>query len=102
MNLMGMMKQAKEIQAKISKLKEDLGTRTIEASSGGGVVKVTADGHNRILRVEISSDLIKSGDKSMIEDLVLTAVNQAVSQAQELAAKEMEKVTGGMMPPGLL
>ncbi len=101
MDMMGMMKQARELQAKMAKLKDELGAKTVEATSGGGAVKVVANGQNQVVKVTIDPALLKDADAGMLEDLVLTAVNQALNQAQELAAKEMTRLTGGMLPPGL-
>ena len=101
MNLSGMMKQAKDMQAKMAKLKEELASKTIEASSGGGAVRIVVNGHNELLKITIAPELLKEGEASMLEDLILTAVNQALAQSQELAAQEMTKITGGLIPPGL-
>ena len=78
MNLMSMMKQAKEMQAKIKKLQDELAQRTVESSSGGGAIKVTVNGQMQVVKVSLDPELLKAGDASMLEDLILTAVNQAI------------------------
>lgn len=102
MNIGGMgnmLKQAQQLQAKMAKLKEELGQRECEASVGGGVVTVSASCDFQIKKVTIKPELIQSGDTAMIEDLVQGACNQALSKAQELASAEMSKLTGGFKLP---
>ena len=102
MNIGGMgnmLKQAQQLQAKMAKLKEELGTRECEASVGGGAVTVSASCDFQIKKVSIKPELIQSGDAAMIEDLVLGACNQALASAQELASAEMSKLTGGFKLP---
>lgn len=94
-----MLKQAQQLQAKMAKLKEELGSRECEASSGGGAVTVVASCDFQIKKVSIKADLISAGDASMVEDLVLTACNSALSKAQETASAEMSKLTGGFKLP---
>ena len=96
-----LMKQANQMQMKMKKLQDELGTKTYEASAGGGVVKVTVNGDNSVKAIEIADDVIKSGDKEMIQDLVLAATNEALKTAKDTSAKEMEKITGGMNIPGM-
>jgi DNA-binding YbaB/EbfC family protein len=94
-----MLKQAQQLQAKMAKLKEELGGRECEASSGGGAVSVVASCDFQIRKVAIKPELIASGDASMVEDLVMTACNAALSKAQETASAEMSKLTGGFKLP---
>jgi DNA-binding YbaB/EbfC family protein len=96
-----MMRQAKELQAKLAKAQQELADITIEASSGGGAVKVTINGQQEIQTVKISPEAINPEDVELLEDLVLTAVNEAVAKSQELAAKRLGKLTGGLNIPGL-
>ncbi len=96
-----LMKQANQMQMKMKKLQEDLANKTYEGSSGGGAVKVTVTGQNLIQAIHISDDVFKSGDKEMLQDMVMTAANEALKTAKETSAKEMEKITGGMNIPGL-
>ena len=96
-----LMKQANHMQLKMKKLQEELAQKTYEGTSGGGAVKVTVNGENQIKAIEIQDDVFKSGDKDMLQDMVLTAANDALKVAKETSAKEMEKITGGMNIPGL-
>jgi DNA-binding YbaB/EbfC family protein len=94
-----MLKQAQQMQAKMAKLKEELGSKECEASAGGGAVTVVASCDFQIKKVSISAELVQAGDASMVEDLVLTAANQALAKAQETASAEMSKITGGFKLP---
>ena len=96
-----LMRQAQELQAKLAKAQEELAEAKIEASSGGGAVTVTVNGQQQILSVKISPEAIDPDDVEMLEDLVLAAVNEALTKSQELAAKRMGKLTGGLNIPGL-
>jgi hypothetical protein len=96
-----LMKQANQMQLKMKKLQEELAQKTYEGTSGGGAVKVTVNGENQIKAIEIQDDVFKSGDKDMLQDMVLTAANDALKTAKDTSAKEMEKITGGMNIPGL-
>ena len=95
------MRQARELQAKLAKAQQELADITIEASSGGGAVKVTINGQQKIQSVKILPEAINPEDVELLEDLVLTAVNEAVAKSQELAAKRLGKLTGGLNIPGL-
>ncbi len=96
-----LMKQANQMQMKMKKLQEELAQKTYEGTSGGGAVKVTVNGENQIKAIEIQDDVFKSGDKDMLQDMLLTAANDALKTAKDTSAKEMEKITGGMNIPGL-
>ena len=95
------MRQAKELQAKLAKAQQELADITVEASSGGGAIKVTINGQQQIQSVKISPEAIEPDDVELLEDLVLTAVNEAIAKSQELAAKRLGKLTGGLNIPGL-
>jgi hypothetical protein len=95
------MRQAQELQAKLAKAQQELANITVEASSGGGAVKVTINGQQKIQSVKISPEAINPDDVEMLEDLVLTAVNEAIAKSQELAAQRLGKLTGGLKIPGL-
>jgi DNA-binding YbaB/EbfC family protein len=97
-----MMKQAQKMQAKIMKIQEEMGERSVEASSGGGMVTVTANGKQEILSIRIEPEVVDPEDVEMLQDLVAAAVNEALKKAQEMVAEEMAKVTGGMQIPGLM
>ncbi len=96
-----MLRQAQELQAKLAKAQEELAEATVEASSGGGAVKVTINGQQKILSVKISPEAINPEDAELLEDLVLTAVSEAIAKSQELAAQRLGKLTGGLKIPGL-
>lgn len=96
-----MLRQAQELQAKLAKAQEELAEATVEASSGGGAVKVTINGQQKILSVKISPEAINPEDAELLEDLVLTAVSEAIAKSQELAAERLGKLTGGLKIPGL-
>lgn len=90
------------MQQQMAEVQAGLAAMTIEASSGGGAVKVVARGDGSIASVKIDPQAVAAGDASMIEDLVLSAANQALTQAREKANTEMNKVTAGMNIPGLM
>ena len=94
-------KQAQEIQARLAQVQEDLGRKTVDASSGGGMVQVTVNGHLVLSAIKVDPSVINPQDKEMLEDLVLAAVNEGLRRAREMAAEEMSKVTGGFKIPGL-
>jgi len=96
-----MMKQAQKLQAKMAKMQEELADRTVEGTAGGGMVKVVANGRQQVLNIVIEKDVVDPEDVEMLQDLVLAAVNDALSKSQEMVASEMGKLTGGMNIPGL-
>lgn len=97
-----MMKQAQKLQAQMAKLQEDLANLVVEASSGGGAVTVTMSGQQQLLSVKISPEVVDADDVEMLQDMVLTAVNEAINKAQEAATKQMSGLTGGLNIPGLM
>jgi nucleoid-associated protein EbfC len=99
--MQNLMKQANQLQMKMKKVQEELAEREYEASSGGNAVTVRVKGENQILSLKISEDVMKSGDVEMLQDLVMTATNEAIRKAKETQAAEMEKVTGGFNFPGM-
>ena len=100
-NMGSIMKQAQKIQAEMARVQEELSRKTVEASSGGGMVTVVANGKQEIISVKIEPEVVTSGDIEMILDLVLAAVNEALKKSQEMIAEEMAKITGGLNIPGL-
>ncbi|MBF7084173.1 YbaB/EbfC family nucleoid-associated protein [Desulfallas sp. Bu1-1] len=100
-NMAKMMKQVQKMQAEMAKMQEELGNRTVESTAGGGVVKVVANGRLEIVSVEIKPEAVDPEDVEMLQDLVLTAVNEALKKAQEMMTAEMGKITGGLGIPGL-
>jgi DNA-binding YbaB/EbfC family protein len=100
MNIAKLMKQAQQMQADMQKMQAELALRSYEVSVGGGAVKAVASGDGELKSLTIAPDLVKGGDVEMIQDLVLSAVQEASKQAKEAAAKEMGKMTSGMGLPG--
>jgi DNA-binding YbaB/EbfC family protein len=96
-----MMKQAQKLQSQMLKLQEELAEKTVESSSGGGMVKVVANGRQQIVSIQIEKEVVDPEDVEMLQDLVLAAVNDALAKAQEMASSEMGKLTGGLNIPGL-
>ena len=96
-----LLKQAQQMQAKMAKIQEEVGARTVEASAGGGMVTVIANGKQEILSISIEPQVVDPDDIDMLQDLVVAAVNQALKEAGEMMAAEMGKVTGGLKVPGL-
>ncbi len=97
----GMLRQAQQMQAKLAKAQEELENASIEASSGGGAVTVVVNGHQSIQSIKIAAEVVDPADVEMLEDLVMTAVNEAMDKAKELAASQLQSVTGGLKIPGL-
>jgi DNA-binding YbaB/EbfC family protein len=101
MNLAKMLKQAQQMQSKMQTAQAELAGRTVEAGVAGGKVVVTANGAGDILSIRIAREVVDPEDVEMLEDLVLTAVKQALAKGKALASEEMEKITGGMDLPGI-
>jgi len=97
-----MMKQAQKLQSKMLKMQEELAEKTVESSSGGGMVKVVANGKQQIVSIQIEEEVIDPEEAEMLQDLVLAAVNDALSKSQEMVSTEMSKLTGGLNIPGLV
>ena len=100
-NMNKMMKQVQKMQQDMVKLQEELGTRTVETTVGGGVVKVVANGKNELVSIEIKPEAVDPEDVEMLQDLILAAANDALKKAQEMVSQEMGKITGGLKIPGL-
>jgi len=100
-NMNQMMKQVKKMQEQMLKAQEELGSKTIEGTAGGGVVSVTVNGHKKLLDIKIKPEAVDPEDVEMLQDLVLTAVNDALTKADDLANQDMSKYTGGLKIPGL-
>ncbi len=98
----GMMKQVQELQRKMAQVQEDLRTRVVEGSAGGGMVTAQVNGKLELVALKISREVVDPDDVRMLEDLIIAAVSQATKKAHELAENEMNKVTGGLgLPPGM-
>lgn len=95
------MKQAQELQERLSRVQEEAAAKTVEASAGGGMVTVVINGRLQVTVLRIEAEVMKGGDTEMLQDLVIAAVNKGIRAAQDMMAEEMKKVTGGMQIPGL-
>jgi nucleoid-associated protein EbfC len=95
-NLNQLLKQAQQMQAEMAKAQEQLKQETVEASAGGGMVKVTMTGDMQLREITISPDAIDPDDRELLQDMVTAAVNEALRSAQELAASRMGGITGGL------
>ena len=97
-----MMKQAQKLQSRMLKLQEELAEKTVEATAGGGMVKVVVNGRQQVLSIRIEQEVVDPDDVEMLQDLILAAVNEALTKSQEMVSQEMAKLTGGMNIPGLM
>jgi DNA-binding YbaB/EbfC family protein len=97
-----MMKQAQKLQSKMLRMQEELASKTVETSAGGGMVTVVANGAQQIVSIKIEKEVVDPDDVEMLEDLVLAAVNDALTQSQQMVSSEMGKITGGMKIPGMM
>jgi DNA-binding YbaB/EbfC family protein len=102
-NMMGMMKQLQKVQEKMAQVQEGLEAKTVVGEAGGGVIKVTANGKQRVVKIEIDTEVVNPSDVAMLEDLVVAATNKALEDAGKMAQEEIAKVTSGLLPniPGL-
>lgn len=100
-NMAGMMKKIQKMQSDMAKLQEDLKQRTLDVSVGGGAVAVTVTGKKELAAVKIDPSAVDPGDVEMLQDLIVSAVNEGMRQIDELTEKEMAKITGGMKIPGM-
>ncbi len=100
-DLGSIMKQAQKIQAQIARMQEELAGKTVEASAGGGMITVVASGKQEIVSIRIEPEVLDAGDRDMLQDLVVAAVNEALRKSQEMVSEEMKKITGGLNIPGL-
>jgi nucleoid-associated protein EbfC len=96
-----MMKQAQKLQEQMMALQEEVGRKEVEATAGGGMVTVKANGKQEIVSIKIDPEVVSKDDVQMLEDLVLAACNEALRKSRELVAQEMGKLTGGLKIPGL-
>lgn len=99
--LNGLMKQAQQMQQKMATLQKELETREIETSSGGGMIKIKITGKQQILSISINKECVDPNDVASLEELVKTAVNQAVKESQDMVSGAMSKITGGINIPGM-
>jgi nucleoid-associated protein EbfC len=101
-NFGNMMKQAQKMQAKMAEMQEELKSETLEASAGGGMVRVVITGDMQVRELVIDPAAIDTDDIEMLQDMIVAAVNEAIRSAQELAGRRMGEITGGMNVPGLM
>ena len=97
-----LLKQAQDMQARMAKIQDELANKTVQGSSGGGMVQVTVNGQFNLTAVKIEAAVINGDEKDMLEDLILAAVNDGMRKARELVSTEMGKLTGGFKIPGLM
>ena len=102
-NMQGMMKQLQKMQDAVSRVQQELETKTVVGEAGGGMVRVTANGKHHLTAITIDKEVVKEADIEMLEDLVLAAANKALDDAGRMAQEEISKATNGMLPniPGL-
>ena len=95
------MKEAQKLQAQMAELQEQVGKKKVEATAGGGMVTVEANGKQEIVAIKIDPEVINRDDAQMLEDLVLAACNEALRKSREMVQQELSKLTGGLKIPGL-
>ena len=100
-DLGSLFKQAQEMQTKMADVQRDLAGKKVEVSTGGGMVKVVANGINEIISIKIDDELISMNDREVLEDLLTGAINEVHRKVKDLAQEEMTRFTGGIKIPGL-
>jgi nucleoid-associated protein EbfC len=100
-NWFSLFKQAQDMQSKLAEIQEGLTIKTVEVTTGGGMVRVVANGINEIISVHIDDELINMNDREVLEDLIVGAMNEVQKKVKELAQGEMSNLTGGLKIPGL-
>ncbi|GAB6161344.1 YbaB/EbfC family nucleoid-associated protein [Desulfothermus naphthae] len=101
MNIQELMRQAQLLQKKILDAQEEIKNKVVEATAGGGIVKVVANGAQEIVSVEIDSSVVDPNDTTMLQDLIVAATNEALRKSKEMKEEEISKLTGGLKFPGL-
>lgn len=100
-NMGKMLKQVQKLQADVKRVQEELGAARVEASAGGGVVRAVANGHGELIALVIDPAAVDPTDVTMLQDLVLAAVNEGLQKAEEMASQKMSAITGGFKLPGM-
>ena len=101
-NFSDMMKKAQEMQKKMKEIQDSLSNLEVEGTSGGGIVKIIMNCKNEVKKIDIDPSIIKNDEKEVMEDLIIAALNDAKSKAEEKSQEEMKKLTGGLgLPPGM-
>jgi DNA-binding YbaB/EbfC family protein len=103
MDLSSLMQQAQALQTRMQEMQEQAAAKTVEAQSGGGMVRVVVDGSIRVRKIELDAGIVAANDKSMLEDLIVVAINDGIARAQKMLADEMGKLgpLGGLKLPGI-
>jgi DNA-binding YbaB/EbfC family protein len=101
MDMNEIMRQAQQMQQKLGQVQDELANRSVTATVGGGMVTVTVNGRNELLSIHIDKEVINPNDQVMLQDLIVSAVNEGIKKAQDLAQAEMRKLTGGLNIPGI-
>ena len=100
-NMQGMMKKVQKMQAEMLKMQEELKTRTVETTVGGGALTIVANGKKEIESIKIKPEAIDPDDGEMLQDMIVSGVNEALRKIDEMTEREMSKITGGMKLPGM-
>ena len=93
------LQQAKKMQDRLVKLQEEMGDKTVEAQSGGGMVTCVVNGRQEVVSLKISPEVLEEKDNELLEDLIMAAINEGLNRSREMVQEEMSKVTGGMQMP---
>ena len=101
MDMNEIMRQAQQMQQKLGQVQDELANKSVTATVGGGMVSVTVNGRNELLSIHIDKEVINPDDQVMLQDLIVSAVNEGIKKAQDMAQAEMRKLTGGLNIPGL-
>jgi DNA-binding YbaB/EbfC family protein len=101
MDMNEIMRQAQQMQQKLGQVQDELANKSVTATVGGGMVSVTVNGRNELLSIHIDKEVINPDDQVMLQDLIVSAVNEGIKKAQDLAQAEMRKLTGGLNIPGI-
>lgn len=101
MDMSEIMRQAQDFQQRLSQVQNELAKRFVTASVGGGMVSVTVNGKNELMSIQIEKEVINPEDQTMLQDLIVSAVNEGIKKAQDMAQTEMKKLTGGINIPGI-
>ncbi len=100
-NMQGMMKKVQKMQAEMLKMQEELKTRTVETTVGGGALTIVANGKKEIESIKIKPEVLDPDDVEMLQDMIVSGVNEAMRKIDEMTEREMSKITGGMKLPGM-
>ena len=97
-----LLKQAQQMHTKIAQLQEEMAGKTVEATSGGGMVNIVMNGKQEVLSIRIDPEVVNREEIDMLQDLIAAAMNEAIRKSHEMMTEEMKKITGGLSIPGLL